>query len=93
MGVLAQQALPVEFRAWNGLELPGMPKVEQQFVDVVFVVEGFKFFCHKPVFFARSEYFRALLEDHFDECSPDTEYQIPTVYVHQVSPKGKHFQV
>lgn len=87
MGVLAQQALPLEFRAWNGMELPGMPRVEQQFVDVVFVVEGFKFFCHKPVFFARSEYFRALLEDHFDECEKDDEYQIPTVYVHQVSPR------
>jgi len=87
MGVLAQQALPVEFRAWNGLELPGMPNVEQQSVDVVFVVNGFKFFCHKPVFFARSEYFRALLEDHFQECEPDQEYQLPTVYVHQVDPR------
>eukprot|EP00092_Neocalanus_flemingeri_P056552 GFUD01067064.1.p1 GENE.GFUD01067064.1~~GFUD01067064.1.p1 ORF type:complete len:501 (+),score=170.32 GFUD01067064.1:80-1504(+) len=86
-GVLAQQAFPVELRAWNGMELPGMPKVEQQFVDVVFVVDGFKFFCHKPVFFARSEYFRALLADHFDECENDEEYQIPTVCVQRVSPQ------
>ena len=53
LGVLSQQALPVELRNWNGLELPGMPAVDKQFVDVVFSVQGFRFHCHKPIFYGR----------------------------------------
>ena len=49
MGVLAQQALPLEFRAWNGLELPLMPRVETQFVDVVFLVGGYQAESRPPV--------------------------------------------
>ena len=36
--------------------------------------------------YVRSEYFRALMEDHFAECGTDTESQIPIVPVHQVMP-------
>ena len=79
--MLAQQALPIEFRLWNGIELPLMPRIETQFVDVVFLVDGFEFFCHKPIFSTRSEYFRALLADHFDECQMDGQYDIPVVQI------------
>jgi len=87
LGVLATQALPGEFRPWEcGVELPGLPAVQQQFVDLVFMVEQFKFFCHRPVFLARSEYFQALLEDHFNEAEEDEEFHLPVVHIHQVSP-------
>ena len=88
LGVLAQQALPIEFRPWNGIELPLMPRIETQFVDVVFLVDGFEFFCHKPIFSTRSEYFRALLADHFDECQMDRQYDIPVVQIQHVTPQG-----
>ena len=88
LGVIAQQALPLEFRDWNGLELPLMPRVEQQFVDLVFLVGGYEYFCHKPIFSTRSEYFRALLEDHFQETEMDGQYDLPVINIHQVSPKG-----
>jgi len=87
LGVLAQQALPMEFRPWNGIELPLMPRVEQQFVDVVFLVNGYEYFCHKPIFSTRSEYFRALLDDHFEETEIGGQYNIPVVNIHSVSPK------
>ena len=88
LGVLAQQALPMEFRPWNGIELPLMPRVEQQFVDVVFLVNGYEYFCHKPIFSTRSEYFRALLDDHFEETEIGGQYDIPVINIHSVSPKG-----
>ena len=80
--MLAQQALPLEFRPWNGIELPLMPRVEQTFVDVVFIVDGYEYFCHKPIFSTRSEYFRALLEDHFDESEMDGQYDLPIIHIH-----------
>ena len=76
------------FRPWNGIELPLMPRIETQFVDVVFLVDGFEFFCHKPIFSTRSEYFRALLTDHFDECQTDGQYDMPVVQIQHVSPQG-----
>ena len=88
LGVLAHQALPLEFRPWNGLELPLMPRVEQQFVDVVFTVQGYQFYCHKPIFSSRSEYFRALLEDHFEENEFNENDDIPIISIHHVSPEG-----
>jgi len=87
LGVLAQQALPIEFRPLNGIELPLMPRIETQFVDVVFLVDGFEFFCHKPIFSTRSEYFRALLTDHFDECQTDGQYDMPVVQIQHVTPQ------
>ena len=93
MGVLAQQALPLEFRAWNGIELPLMPRVEQQFVDVVFLVGGYQYFCHRPIFSSRSEYFRAQMEDHFQETEMDSQYDLPVINIHQVSPPGGFFKI
>ena len=88
MGVLATQAIPLEFRPWEGgAELPGLPSVEQQFVDLVFSVGEYKFFCHRPVFLARSEYFQVLLEDHFNEATEDEEFHLTTINLNQVSPE------
>ena len=88
MGVLATQAIPLEFRPWEGgAELPGLPSVEQQFVDLVFSVGEHKFFCHRPVFLARSEYFQVLLEDHFNEATEDEEFHLTTINLNQVTPE------
>ena len=88
MGVLATQAIPLEFRPWEGgAELPGLPSVEQQFVDLVFSVGDYKFFCHRPVFLARSEYFQVVLEDHFNEATEDEEFHLTTINFNQVSPE------
>ena len=88
MGVLATQAIPLEFRPWEGgAELPGLPSVEQQFVDLVFSVREHKFFCHRPVFLARSEYFQVLLEDHFNEATKDEEFHLTTINLNQVTPE------
>lgn len=88
LGVLALQALPNELREWNcGTELPCMPRVEQQFVDVVFQVGNYKFYAHKPILFARSEYFRALLQDHFGESEMDDASKIPIIKINHVSPR------
>jgi len=88
MGVLATQAIPLEFRPWEGgAELPGLPSVEQQFVDLVFSVGEYKFFCHRPVFLARSEFFQVLLEDHFNEATEDEEANLTTINLNQVSPE------
>ena len=38
LGVLAQQAVPLELRTWNGLELPGGPGTHTQYADIVFQV-------------------------------------------------------
>jgi len=87
LGVLATQALPGEFRPWEGgMELPGLPAVEPMFVDLVFTIGEYKFFCHRPVFLARSEYFQALLEDHFNEAHEDHQIHGPTINISQVSP-------
>jgi len=87
LGVLATQAIPSKFRPWvGGMDLPGLPSVEQQFVDLVFCIGEFKFFCHRPVFLARSEYFQVLLEDHFNEATEDEKYHLTTININQVSP-------
>ena len=87
LGVLATQALPPEFRPWEGgMELPGLPCVQQQFVDLVFTVGQYKFFCHRGVFLARSEYFQALLQDHFHEATEDQQSRLNTINMSTVSP-------
>jgi len=86
-GVLAQQALPLELRFWNtGTELPLLPRVEQNFVDIVLQVENYQFRCHKAVLFARSEYFRALLQDHFCEAEMDDQ-ETRLIKINQACPQ------
>lgn len=48
----------------------------QEFTDVTFVVEGSKFFAHRVVLAARSDYFRALLFGGMKETNPETEIEI-----------------
>lgn len=48
----------------------------QEFTDVTFVVEGSKFFAHRVMLAARSEYFRALLYGGMRETNPETEIEL-----------------
>ena len=50
-------------------ELPFMEErpPHAPFADVCFFVEGKTFFCHKVFFCGRSDFFRALIDDHFQE--------------------------
>lgn len=48
----------------------------QEFTDVKFVVEGSKFYAHRVILAARSEYFRALLYGGMRETDPETEIEV-----------------
>ncbi|XP_055354902.1 ankyrin repeat and BTB/POZ domain-containing protein 1-like isoform X2 [Paramacrobiotus metropolitanus] len=52
--------------------------------DVVFVVEGQHFRCHKAFFCSRSEFFKALINDHFHESAAD-HTGIPVITLHDIS--------
>ncbi|BFZ10387.1 hypothetical protein BsWGS_13425 [Bradybaena similaris] len=81
---LAQWAMPADLTSWVVGELPfesdAMPV---SYPDVCFIVKDRQFMCHKAFFCGRSDYFKALLEDHFGEnkCSEN----IPVVYLHDIS--------
>ncbi|XP_065573023.1 ankyrin repeat and BTB/POZ domain-containing protein 1-like isoform X2 [Artemia franciscana] len=88
LGVLAEQALPSELSDWIvGSELPLMPSVPSTFVDVCFFVQGHRFMCHRVFFSGRSEYFRALLSDHFNESLQDYSQGIMYINLHDVEAK------
>ncbi|XP_061113727.1 ankyrin repeat and BTB/POZ domain-containing protein 1 isoform X2 [Conger conger] len=67
MALLADCSLPAQLRVGFG-ELP-FDKTDNfpNYPDICFRVEGYSFLCHKVFFCGRSDYFRALLEDHFSE--------------------------
>uniref|UniRef100_A0A673LHQ8 Ankyrin repeat and BTB/POZ domain-containing protein 1 n=1 Tax=Sinocyclocheilus rhinocerous TaxID=307959 RepID=A0A673LHQ8_9TELE len=54
--------------------------------DICFRVEDYDFLCHKAFFCSRSDYFKALLEDHFSEGETlQTHPSIPVITLHDVS--------
>lgn len=73
LGVLADLALPQELCALGNGELPFEPERELNYADIIFVVDGHKFFCHKSFFCGRSDYFKARVSDHFCEDSLSEE--------------------
>ncbi|CAG0917705.1 unnamed protein product [Notodromas monacha] len=88
LGVLGQQGLPENMMHWiGGDELPLMPYVPAQFVDVIFRVNDFSFHGHKAFFCARSEYFQALVNDHFGEAERNADNEVPVVItLHSITP-------
>ncbi|XP_014395785.1 PREDICTED: ankyrin repeat and BTB/POZ domain-containing protein 1 isoform X1 [Myotis brandtii] len=55
--------------------------------DVCFQVEGCSFLCHKAFFCGRSDYFRALLDDHFRENEGlEASGGLPAITLHGLSP-------
>ncbi|XP_030658019.1 ankyrin repeat and BTB/POZ domain-containing protein 1 isoform X1 [Nomascus leucogenys] len=87
MALLADCALPPELRGdlW---ELPfPCPDGFNSCPDICFRVAGCSFLCHKAFFCGRSDYFRALLDDHFRESEePVTSGGPPAVTLHGISP-------
>lgn len=54
--------------------------------DICFGVDGRHFLCHKVFLCNRSEYFRALVEDHFTEASrAGTDLELPVIELHRVT--------
>uniref|UniRef100_A0A4W2C827 BTB domain-containing protein n=2 Tax=Bos TaxID=9903 RepID=A0A4W2C827_BOBOX len=87
LALLADCALPPELRGDLG-ELPFPCDGLSSCPDVCFRVGGYDFLCHKAFFCGRSEYFRALLDDHFQESEQlEASGGLPAVTLHSVSPE------
>ncbi|KFO69428.1 Ankyrin repeat and BTB/POZ domain-containing protein 1, partial [Cuculus canorus] len=86
LALLADCALPAELRVGFG-ELPfDSTDNFNSCPDVCFRVADYNFLCHKAFFCGRSDYFKALLEDHFSESEElQTQPSIPVVTLHNIS--------
>ncbi|XP_074734893.1 ankyrin repeat and BTB/POZ domain-containing protein 1 isoform X6 [Strix uralensis] len=86
LALLADCALPAELRVGFG-ELPfDSTDNFNSCPDVCFRVAEYNFLCHKAFFCGRSDYFKALLEDHFSESEElQTQPSIPVVTLHNIS--------
>ncbi|XP_067400385.1 ankyrin repeat and BTB/POZ domain-containing protein 1 isoform X2 [Emydura macquarii macquarii] len=86
LALLADCALPAELRVGFG-ELPfDSTDNFSSCPDVCFRVADYNFLCHKAFFCGRSDYFKALLEDHFSESEElQTQPTIPVVTLHDIS--------
>ncbi|KAM9133388.1 ankyrin repeat and BTB/POZ domain-containing protein 1 isoform 3-T3 [Pangshura tecta] len=86
LALLADCALPAELRVGFG-ELPfDSTDNFSSCPDVCFRVTDYNFLCHKAFFCGRSDYFKALLEDHFSESEElQTQPTIPVVTLHNIS--------
>lgn len=86
MALLADCAPPPELRVGFG-ELP-FDRIDNfpSYSDICFRVEGFNFLCHKAFFCGRSDYFKALLEDHFSEGEVlQSQPSTPVITLHNIS--------
>ncbi|KAI4823928.1 hypothetical protein KUCAC02_012482 [Chaenocephalus aceratus] len=86
MAQLADCALPSDLRVGFG-ELPfnGVDRFPT-YPDICFRVDGFDFLCHKAFFCGRSDYFKALLEDHFSEGGQlQSQPSTPVITLHNIS--------
>ncbi|XP_056585986.1 ankyrin repeat and BTB/POZ domain-containing protein 1 [Triplophysa dalaica] len=86
MALLADSALPDELRVGYG-QLPfDLTDSFPSYPDICFRVDGYDFLCHKAFFCGRSDYFKALLEDHFSEGETLLALPgIPAITLHDVS--------
>lgn len=83
LAVLADSAMPAELRVGFG-ELP-FDRVDlfSTYPDICFQVDGYTFMCHKAFFCGRSDYFKALVEDHFSEGEQlQSQPGIPVITLH-----------
>ncbi|XP_007888532.1 ankyrin repeat and BTB/POZ domain-containing protein 1 [Callorhinchus milii] len=86
LAILADCALPAELRVGFG-ELPfDSTDNFSSYPDLCFRVKGYNFLCHKAFFCGRSDYFRALLEDHFCESQElQSQPSIPMISLHNIT--------
>uniref|UniRef100_A0A8C9EGS6 Ankyrin repeat and BTB domain containing 1 n=1 Tax=Phocoena sinus TaxID=42100 RepID=A0A8C9EGS6_PHOSS len=86
LALLADRALPPELRGDLG-ELPFPCDGFSSCPDVCFRVDGYSFLCHKAFFCGRSDYFRALLDDHFRENEElEASGGLLAITLHDISP-------
>eukprot|EP00070_Physeter_catodon_P027839 XP_028334733.1 podocalyxin-like protein 2 isoform X4 [Physeter catodon] len=86
LALLADCALPPELRGDLG-ELPFPCDGFSSCPDVCFRVDGYSFLCHKAFFCGRSDYFRALLDDHFRENAElEASGGLLVITLHDISP-------
>uniref|UniRef100_A0A8C0D9U7 Ankyrin repeat and BTB/POZ domain-containing protein 1 n=1 Tax=Balaenoptera musculus TaxID=9771 RepID=A0A8C0D9U7_BALMU len=86
LALLADCALPPELRGDLG-ELPFPCDGFSSCPDVCFRVDGYSFLCHKAFFCGRSDYFRALLDDHFRENEElEASGGLLAITLHDISP-------
>nr|XP_046221031.1 ankyrin repeat and BTB/POZ domain-containing protein 1 isoform X1 [Oncorhynchus gorbuscha] len=86
MAQLADCALPAELKVGFG-ELP-FDRTDNfpSYPDICFRVEGYDFLCHKAFFCGRSDYFKALLQDHFSEGEMmQSQPSTPVLTIHNIS--------
>ncbi|XP_073431145.1 ankyrin repeat and BTB/POZ domain-containing protein 1 isoform X1 [Dendrobates tinctorius] len=86
LAMLADCALPSELRVGFG-QLPfNSTDNFSSYPDVCFQIMGYNFLCHKSFFCGRSDYFKALLQDHFCESHElQTQPSIPVITLHNIS--------
>ncbi|XP_035499771.1 ankyrin repeat and BTB/POZ domain-containing protein 1 isoform X1 [Scophthalmus maximus] len=86
MAQLADCALPTELRVGFG-ELPfNRVDLFPTYPDICFRVDGYDFLCHRVFFSGRSDYFKALLEDHFSEGELlQSQPSTPVITLHNIS--------
>ncbi|KAL4225798.1 Ankyrin repeat and BTB/POZ domain-containing protein 1 [Mactra antiquata] len=82
-GTLADLALPQELCSIASGELPFEPEYASIYADIEFRVENHRFYCHKAFFCGRSDYFKALLLDHFGE-GWTSEDKLPVIELHDI---------
>ncbi|XP_057561591.1 podocalyxin-like protein 2 isoform X2 [Hippopotamus amphibius kiboko] len=86
LALLADCALPPELLGDLG-ELPFPRDGHSSCPDVCFRVDGHSFLCHKAFFCGRSDYFRALLDDHFRESEElEASSGLLAITLHGISP-------
>ncbi|XP_059091726.1 ankyrin repeat and BTB/POZ domain-containing protein 1-like isoform X2 [Tigriopus californicus] len=60
------------------------PPILEPYFDIVFTAQGLEFHGHKALFSARSDYFRALIHDHFHEASYDSVHDQLSIPIHNI---------
>lgn len=83
--VMVAQSLPAELQTWiGGDELPSLPDLKKpMFSDIAFRVDGQQFRCHKVFFCGRSDFFKAMINDHFLEHEETDD--LPVYTLHNIS--------
>ncbi|KAG1714139.1 Ankyrin repeat and BTB/POZ domain-containing protein 1 [Nymphon striatum] len=88
--VLINQALPVHFRQWiDGSELPFLPTPDHiGFEDMCLIVDNYNFMCHQAFICSRSDYFKAMLRNHFLETEvSDENLRLMSIKLYEVPVK------
>lgn len=86
---LAELAIPPPLRRLVDIDdIPFYGEVEDAppYADICFSVEGHSFYCHQIFFKRRSDYFKALITDHFGEAGGDPS-SVPVITLHDISAK------